>query len=129
MLEYRWDPQTDRFWFIELNARFWAALHVALFAGVDFPRLLLDRFRGAPTGDMRAYRTGIQVRYTVPYEIGYVRSRWRDKSLPFMSRAGSVVGWMLRFLDPRVHADLLFPNDRKLYFVQWRQFLRGLLKG
>src|SRR4029450_2988279 len=48
MVEYRWDPTTDRFWCIELNARFRGSLHHALYAGVDFPRLLVDGFLGRP---------------------------------------------------------------------------------
>jgi len=44
MMEYRWDPTTDQFYFLEMNGRFWGSLHLALFAGVDFPALLLDAF-------------------------------------------------------------------------------------
>ncbi len=44
MMEYRWDPETDRFYLMEMNARFWAALHLALFSGVNFPLLLADAF-------------------------------------------------------------------------------------
>jgi hypothetical protein len=128
MLEYRWDAVNDRFWFIELNARFWAALHVALFAGVDFPLLLLERFRGQPVQGQKQWPTGVTVRYAIPYDLGYVRSRWADKSLPLSSRLGSWIGWSLRFLDPRLHADLLFPRDQRLYFSQWKQFLRQLLR-
>src|SRR4029077_449257 len=34
MMEYRWNPSTDDFWFLEMNGRFWGSLHLALFAGV-----------------------------------------------------------------------------------------------
>ena len=46
MLEYRRDPSTGDFRLLELNARFWGSLHLALAAGVDFPRLLLDAWLG-----------------------------------------------------------------------------------
>ena len=48
MLEYRWDPLTRRFALMEFNARFWGSLHLALFAGVDFPRMLVDAWSGRP---------------------------------------------------------------------------------
>lgn len=128
MLEYRWDPATDRFWFIEINARFWAALHVALYSGVDFPRMLLDLFHGFPVKSVAEFPIGIKVRYTVPFEIGYVVSRWRDKSIPFSSRLGSVLGWFGRFFDPRIRSDLYFPGDRSLYLREWRRFLKGFIK-
>lgn len=126
MFEYRWDPDTDRFWFIEINARFWAALHVALYAGVDFPRMLLDLFHGARVQSTDSYPIGLQVRYTIPFEVGYVASRWQDKRLPLISRIGSVAGWFARFLNPAIRSDLYFPGDRLLYFKQLRRFMRAL---
>lgn len=126
MLEYRWDPATDRFWFIELNARFWAALHLALYAGIDFPVLLLDRFHGARTAEARPFRIGLQCRYSVPFDIGYVLSRWRDRTLPLSARLGSAAAWLLRFLDPRIREDLRYPGDRALYWKQWAAWLRAL---
>ncbi len=126
MYEYRWDPDTDRFWFIEINARFWAALHVALYAGVDFPRMLLDLFHGARVHSTHRFPLGLQVRYTIPFEVGYVASRWKDKSLPLLSRLGSIAGWFARFLSPSIRSDLCFPGDRSLYFKQWRRFMQDL---
>jgi predicted ATP-grasp superfamily ATP-dependent carboligase len=126
MLEYRWDPVSDRFWFIELNARFWAALHLALYAGVDFPTMLLDGVHGGEPRRVERFPLGLRCRYTVPFDLGYVVSRWRDPGLSLASRMRSVAGWFVRFLDPSMHSDLLFPGDRKLYFSQWRSFLRQL---
>lgn len=125
MLEYRWDPDTDKFWFIEINARFWAALHVALYAGVDFPRMLVDLFHGGRVLASTSFPLGLQVRYTVPFEIGYVASRWKDKRLPLQERLASVAGWFVRLLNPTIRSDLLFPGDRKLYFTQWIKFLKN----
>lgn len=123
MIEYRWDPHTDQFWFIELNARFWAALHVALYAGVDFPKQLLDLRQGAPVTRTNTFPLGLQVRYTVPFEVGYVMSRWKDKSLPLGQRLQSIAGWFARFLNPKIRSDLFFPGDRKLGLSAWRGFL------
>lgn len=128
MFEYRWDPQTDRFWFIEINARFWAALHVALYAGVDFPTMLVDQFHGAGVRTAPTFPLGLQVRYTIPFEVGYVSSRWKDKRLPLFRRLGSIAGWFLRFLDPRIYSDLFFPGDRALYFRQWGRFIREIFR-
>ena len=128
MLEYRWDPATDRFHFIELNARFWAALHLALHAGVDFPRLLLDEFHGSRTSPSDRFPLGLQCRFTVPFEIGYVLSRWRDPELSLLAKLFTGAGWIARFLDPRIRSDLLFPGDRRLYWLQWGHFLRRLAR-
>ena len=126
MLEYRWDPATDRFWCIELNARFWGSLHHALYAGVDFPRLLLDAFFGRPVEPEPSYRDGIRCRLVVPAEIGYVRSRLRDPEVGRRARLWTILEFFLLFLDPRIRADLLWPGDRLLYFRAIGQFLRSL---
>ena len=125
MLEYRWDPRSRTFHFIELNARFWAALHLALFAGVDFPRMLLDRFHGFAV-QRTSFPVGLQCRLTV-HDIGYVASRWRDPALGLAAKLASAGGWMARCFDPRIRSDLWFPHDSHLYWRQWGVFLRNAL--
>jgi hypothetical protein len=129
MLEYRWDSASGRFYFVELNARFWAALHLALFAGVDFPRLLVDAFHGRLEAPVTSYPVGLRCRLAAPFEISYLLSRWRDRALPLVSRLWSVVEFFMLFLDPRPRADLLFPGDRGLYWRQWARVMRTLLRG
>ncbi|UQA55500.1 ATP-grasp domain-containing protein [Polyangium aurulentum] len=41
MVEYRFDPETGRYWLMEVNARFWGSLPLAIFAGADFPAALV----------------------------------------------------------------------------------------
>jgi biotin carboxylase len=125
MMEYRWDPARGRFAFLELNGRFWGSLHLALYAGVDFPRLLLDSFHGHPTESVTEYRTGVRCRHTFPGEVQYVWSRLRARELSRAARAWSVLEFVLMSLDPRVHGDLLFPGDRKLFWQNFRRFLGG----
>jgi protein-tyrosine-phosphatase len=42
MVEFRWNPATGRVALMELNGRFWGSLPLATFAGVDFPRALVE---------------------------------------------------------------------------------------
>jgi predicted ATP-grasp superfamily ATP-dependent carboligase len=126
MLEYRWDPQTDRFWLLELNARFWGSLHLALFAGVDFPRLLLDAFFDKPEA-CTWFRPGVSSRWTFPREVEYVRSCMKDPSLPAWRRIWPVAEFFLLGLDPRVRSDLLYPGDRGLYMRALRQSVAKFL--
>jgi predicted ATP-grasp superfamily ATP-dependent carboligase len=126
MLEYRWDPASDRFWLLELNARFWGSLHLALFAGVDFPRLLLDAFFDRPEA-CDSFRPGVSSRWTFPREVEYVRSCMKDASLPAWRRIWPVAEFFLLGLDPRVRSDLLYPGDRVLYMKMLRQSLAKFL--
>jgi predicted ATP-grasp superfamily ATP-dependent carboligase len=115
MLEYRYDANTERFYLMEMNGRFWGSLHLALYAGVDFPRLLLDAFYGRPewiTGHGRK----VYCRLTFPGEIAYVLSCLKDSSLPFKCRFWPMLEFFMLGLDPQVKSDLYFPGDWRLYF-------------
>ena len=122
MMEYRWDPATDQFHFLEMNGRFWGSLHLALFAGVDFPTLLLDAHLGYPPCRVAGPSKETASRYTFPRELMYVWSRWKDAQISWPSKLGSVLEFFLLGLDPRVRSDLWFPGDRMLY---WRQLARA----
>ena len=42
MVEFKWDRAHDQWIFIELNARFWGSLPLAVASGADFPRALVE---------------------------------------------------------------------------------------
>jgi hypothetical protein len=130
MMEYRHDQQTGRFAFLELNGRFWGSLHLALFAGVDFPTLLVDAFFGRPA-PLPAPKPvlGIRCRNTFPGEVQYVWSRLKGSGLSRMARAWSVVEFFLLTCNPAIHSDLLFPGDRKLYWKNFWRFGGTLLRA
>lgn len=128
MMEYRIDETTGRFHFIEFNGRFWGSLHLALFAGVDFPTLLVDAFHGHPH-PAPPYRPGVRCRNTFPEEVQYVWSRLKDRRLGLGSRAWSVLEFALLSLDPRVHNDLLYPGDRQLWATATRRSLAPIASG
>jgi len=128
MMEYRWDPETDRFYLMEMNARFWAALHLALFSGVNFPLLLADAFfKRSVDSTVTDFPEGILARWTVPLEIGYVRSLMKDPDVPASRWLKAIAEYFYLMAHPRVRADWNYPGDRQLYLRAWWEFLRGLL--
>lgn len=126
MLEYRLDEATGRFYFIEFNGRFWGSLHLALFARVDFPTLLLDAFYGRPQA-AQGYRLAVRCRNTFPEDAQYVWSRLKDRRLGRGARTWSVLEFALLSLDPRVRNDLLYPGDRGLWVTATRRAFRGMI--
>ena len=98
----------------------------ALFAGVDFPRLLLDAFFGRPEA-CASFRQGVASRWTFPREVEYVRSCMKDESLPVWRRIWPIAEFFLLGLDPRVRSDLLYPGDRVLYMRMLRQSVAKFL--
>jgi hypothetical protein len=126
MMEYRWDPATDQFYFLEMNGRFWGSLHLALFAGVDFPTLLLDAFHGHLPSPVTGPSKETRSRYTFPRDLMYVWSTWKDRKLGWPAKLNSAFEFFLLGLNPAVHSDLWFPGDRTLYWRQLGRFLKEL---
>jgi hypothetical protein len=129
MMEYRWNPSTDQFFFLEMNGRFWGSLHLALFAGVDFPTLLLDAFQGHAQSSVVRSRASTRCRYTFPRDLLYVWSTWKDMQIGWAAKLAVAFKFFLLGLDPRVHSDLWFPHDRMLYWRQLGRFLREELQS
>jgi predicted ATP-grasp superfamily ATP-dependent carboligase len=126
MMEYRWDRKTDNAYLMEMNGRFWGSLHLAMYAGVDFPCLLLDSFHRGSAVPVKTYKAGLRCRYTFPKDVQYVWSRLKDKDLSPAAKIWSVLEFFVLLLDPRVKSDLYFPGDRSLYFHSIRRFLETL---
>ena len=125
MMEYKWNPETDEFWFIEINARYWGYLHLDLFCGKDFPRLQLDGYFGHRARDLGPARRKLSCRSTIPGELGYLGSLLKDRQVSKWRKLREIVLFFCLFLHPTQKADLLFPNDRGLYWLQWKRFLAG----
>jgi predicted ATP-grasp superfamily ATP-dependent carboligase len=63
MIECKRDLATGRHIFMEINGRLWGSLQLALDAGVDFPRLLIECARGARVAPVTSYRVGVRSRW------------------------------------------------------------------
>lgn len=127
MLEYRWDEQTDDFRLLEFNGRFWGSLHLALYAGVDFPTLLVDAFFGSPR-PAPPPRLGVRCRLTFPKEVQYVRSCLKDPDLGWSRKLAVLLEFGLLGLDPRVKSDMLYGHDAGLYLPMVVRSVRDFLR-
>ncbi len=125
MLEYRRDARSGEFRLLELNARFWGSLHLALAAGVDFPRLLLDAWLGAREPEP-SWRPGVRCRQTVPGELMHVWSVLRDRGVSRRDKARTLTRFAGLSLDPRIHSDLWFPGDRALVLRETARWARTM---
>jgi predicted ATP-grasp superfamily ATP-dependent carboligase len=63
MIEFKEDSRDGALRLMEINARFWGSLQLAICAGVDFPRILLDVAIGAPRAPFPTYRSGVRSRW------------------------------------------------------------------
>lgn len=62
MVEFKIGPD-DRPYLMEVNGRFWGSLQLAIDAGVDFPRLLVDAALGERVDPVCSYRVGVRTRW------------------------------------------------------------------
>jgi predicted ATP-grasp superfamily ATP-dependent carboligase len=63
MIECKRDVETGRHVFMEVNARLWGSLQLAIDAGVDFPRLLVACALGKQVPAVSHYRVGARSRW------------------------------------------------------------------
>ena len=124
MMEYRWNPAEDTFALMEMNGRFWGSLHLALYAGVDFPSLMLDTFHGRPPVKPVRKWAVVRCRNTFPKDVQYVWSCLKDPGLGFGPRLWAVLEFLFLFFDLKGKSDLNFPGDRKLYWIRLWRFLK-----
>ena len=63
MVEFKIDSRTGEPVLMEINGRFWGSLQLALDAGVDFPRLLVEAALGTAPVPVSGYREGVRSRW------------------------------------------------------------------
>jgi predicted ATP-grasp superfamily ATP-dependent carboligase len=63
MVEFKIDARTGVPYLMEINARFWAALQLAIDCGVDFPALLLEAALGNSPQPVRDWPVGVRLRW------------------------------------------------------------------
>lgn len=125
MLEFKVDAKGTP-WLIEINARLWGSLQLAVDAGADFPAMLYDLAVGDRSLRRRRYRTGCRLRWFLGdldnlYLTLRERRSYREK---LAAVARFCVFWqpglryeLLRFSDPqpacyalRDYVDQLFAS-------------------
>ncbi|MBA4155954.1 MAG: ATP-grasp domain-containing protein [Gemmatimonadetes bacterium] len=63
MVEYKIEEATGTPYLMEVNGRFWGSLQLAVDAGVDFPRLLVECALGREPRPCSEYRSGVRSRW------------------------------------------------------------------
>ena len=99
MVEYKIDQATGTPYLMEINGRFWGSLQLAIDAGVDFPRLLLDRASGRAAAAAAGYPAGLRGRWwwgDVDHLLARLRRSRAALSLPpdAPSRGAAVLAFL-----------------------------------
>jgi len=132
MVEFKEDNRENVLKIMEVNARFWGSLELAISSGVDFPYLLLAMLKGEDARGPKTYKTGQKVRW----ELGDLDHLWirlfrnpADLSLP--SGAPSRVNVLLNFVADSIRLsvrnEVLRFCDPKPFLYELRQYGRNMI--
>jgi predicted ATP-grasp superfamily ATP-dependent carboligase len=129
MVEFKRDNRDGSLRLMEINARFWGSLQLAIDAGVDFPRILVELAEGKHPAS------------PVQYKIG-VRSRWFwgdfDALLQVLLRSRSTLNlpdshpgrlktvWeFIKFWDRNTHEEIFQKDDPSPFLLETKRWLTG----
>lgn len=98
MVEYRHDPETGRFWLMEVNGRFWGSLPLAHAAGAHFAwEQYRHAFPQATNGGPVSQRRYRKARYFIPETRRMLRILRTGEA---EGRARALLSWLTGGLDP-----------------------------
>jgi predicted ATP-grasp superfamily ATP-dependent carboligase len=131
MVEFKIDERTGQAAVMEINPRFWGSLQLAIDAGVNFPRLLVEAALGSDAEPPPAYRSGVRTRWELG-DLDHLLLRLRHNSARLRlppgapGRLATVAGFLLSFLPP-TRQEILRPSDPRPFgreIARWLAQLR-----
>jgi len=130
MFEFRCNKQTGHFILLEVNARFWGSLPLAVYAGMDFPALLAKQYSQQECISFPAYSVGKISRALTP--SFYYLARAFGTARSFKERLfilGSQCAALLRIITLKEKIDTFSFDDPHPFFQELSSILGVLLKG
>ena len=132
MLELKRDLATGTAYVMEVNGRLWGSLQLAIDAGVDFPKLLVDAALGHADEPMPTYRSGVRLRWwwgDVNHLLARLRHSAERLSLP--PNAPSRARLLLDFVTWRSanRSETLRADDPRPFVVDTLEWLKARVRG
>lgn len=126
MVEYRKKAGSPPV-FMEVNGRFWHSLPLACYAGVDFPRLLVEMAEHGDVEPNREYRFGVRCRWLLG-DARHLAEVWKGAPQGYPRAYPSRLGTLLQVLTPvpGTYHDLFQWRDPLPEFADWIRFFKRL---
>ena len=83
MVEFKYDEEKKKGWFIEINPRFWGSLALPFYSGMDFPYLYYQILRDGDILPNFAYKEGVIVKWLLGGVLGFADSLIHERKLRF----------------------------------------------
>jgi predicted ATP-grasp superfamily ATP-dependent carboligase len=128
MVEFKIDA-AGRPWLIEVNARFWGSLQLAVDSGADFPWLLYQLAQGAHPDVPDGYAAGNRLRWWLG-DLDNLYARLKDRRwTPTIAHKAAALAEFLRPWQPRTRNEFLRWSDPAPSWAAFRQYLAATLRG
>lgn len=113
MVEYKLNPATGEWIFIEINGRFWGSLPLAVASGVDFPAYLYRMRKQLPIEYPGSYKIGIHARSLLDDYHWFANNLRADHSDPTQATVPvkSVLAEVRHLLKGKERIDTLTLDD------------------
>lgn len=133
MVEYRYDKDTDTYYFMEINGRFWGSLPLAIAAGVPFAAGLVQSMsKNAPEIEQPTYAL-LHCRFMIPEIRRLVRLLFQPQKIqdPFYnySRLGEISSFLGGFFRPSTRYYLFSIGDPGPFMADLRNIVAKVIPG
>ncbi|RKY12507.1 MAG: hypothetical protein DRP65_00950 [Planctomycetota bacterium] len=116
MVEFRRRRADNKFFFLELNPKFWGSLELALASGANFPDLIARIAAGEESGYSETYNVGLRFHWPLDGDIKHAFKK--------PAHAGSIIR---DCLNPSVKSNIYFADPMPV-IIQFAQMLVMLFK-
>jgi predicted ATP-grasp superfamily ATP-dependent carboligase len=133
MVEFKIDLEKNIAMLLEVNARFWGSLQLAISSGVDFPYLLFRLASGENIEKHGGYTVGLRSRWELG-DLDHLLIRLFKKSshlnlLPgHPSRTALLKNFMFDFIQPSVRNEIFQYSDAKPFFHEAGEYIKYLFR-
>lgn len=132
MVEFRYDYESNKYWLMEINGRFWGSICLPVVCGINFPFILLETmgFGKRPSHILGSYPTDIYCRQlSADLRWLFTVLRMKREELPPELRIPKVrlIASFLRDFLRFPYYDVEWPEDPRPALQFWKERLTGIL--
>ncbi|MBE0604493.1 MAG: ATP-grasp domain-containing protein [Deltaproteobacteria bacterium] len=133
MVEFKEDRETGVARLLEVNARFWGSLQLAVTSGVDFPYLLYRMATSEPLEKNPPYAVGVRSRWELGdldhLLIRLLKYRSNSNLPPHLpGRGAALKEFVFDFFRPSVRNEICRRGDAKPFLHEMKWYLRHLMR-
>lgn len=127
MVEFKVQEGTEEPYIMEVNPRFWGSLQLAIDAGVDFPRLLVEAALGEDVSPVTEYEVGVVSRWwwgEVDHLIARLQQARSTAPLTTLRVLGDGLGRLFRSRSRRTHVEVWARTDPRPFLRETADWLK-----